>query len=83
MTSKSFSLLVLFLVVATAGVLAQGPPDFSGHWKLDQRDSSSTGGGNGARTGGGGGQGGGLGLGPSAENLTITQTRRSVYNKVR
>ena len=78
MTSTSFRVLVLWLVVATARVLAQGPPDFSGQWKLDQPDSSSTGGGRGAGTGGGGGQGGGLGLGPSAENLTITQTATSL-----
>ena len=78
MTSTSFRVLVLWLVVATARVLAQGPPDFSGQWKLDQPDSSSTGGRRGAGTGGGGGQGGGLGLGPSAENLTITQTATSL-----
>ena len=78
MTSTSFRVLVLWLVVATARVLAQGPPDFSGQWKLDEPDSSSTGGGRGAGTGGGGGQGGGLGLGPSAENLTITQTATSL-----
>ncbi|HKW02918.1 MAG TPA: hypothetical protein VJN96_24045 [Vicinamibacterales bacterium] len=78
MTSRSVRVLVLFLVVATAGVLAQGPPDFSGKWALDQADSGSTGGGRGARTGGGAGQGGGLGLGPSAENLTMTQTATSL-----
>jgi hypothetical protein len=78
MTSRSIRVLALFLVVATTGVLAQGPPDFSGKWTLDQADSSSTGGGSGARTGGGGGQGGGLGLGPSADSLTMTQTSASL-----
>ena len=78
MISKSFRVLVLLLVVATARVLAQGPPDFSGQWRLDQAGSASTGGGTGARSGGGGGQGGGLGLGPSAESLTISQTATSM-----
>lgn len=78
MTSKSIRVLAFFVLVSTARVFAQGPPDFSGSWKLDQADSSSTGGGTGARTGGGGGQGGGLALGPSAENLTITQTATSM-----
>ena len=78
MTSKSFPVLVLFLAMTTARVLAQEPTDFSGKWKLDQANSSSTGGGNGARRGGGGGQGGGLALGPPADHLTITQTATSM-----
>lgn len=64
--------------VSGATAIAQAPPDFSGKWKLDQADSSSVGGGNGSRRGGGAGQGGGLGLGPSANELTIKQTPASM-----
>ena len=57
------------LVALPASGWAQGKPDFSGSWKMDDAKSDPAP----ARAGGGGGRGGGRGGGPAAE-MTIKQT---------
>ena len=57
------------LALALAVRLHAAAPDFSGTWKIDPSQASSTGGGRGA----GRGTGGGLGLGPSADVVAIRQ----------
>lgn len=78
MIRECVSIATIVALLATASAFAQGPPDFSGKWKLDAGRSMSSGGGRGAGTGGGRGQGGGLGLGPSAETITISQDATSL-----
>jgi len=70
--------VVLLTVLVTTSAFAQGVPDLSGKWKLDARHSTAIGGARGRGAGGGGQRGGGLGLGPPADQLTITQDRISI-----
>jgi hypothetical protein len=68
-------LVASILLFACASMsAAQSRPDFSGRWTLDPSKSTMSGGGRDGARGGGGGRGGGIGLGPPAEQLTITQT---------
>jgi hypothetical protein len=64
--------LITALLVSVA-ILAQTAPDFSGMWRLDPQQSTTSGGGTGGGRGRGNQTGGGVGLGPPPQRLVIKQ----------
>ena len=72
MNSRRIAGRALAVLVVSATLLGQAPPDLSGVWTLDPGRTSAvpSGGGGGSN----GGQGGALGIGPPPESLKITQT---------
>jgi hypothetical protein len=72
--------LILAATVTSAQTPAvpQKPTGFSGTWALDISRSASAGGASGQKELPGGGRGGGLGLGPSPDQLVITETPAAV-----